>query len=494
MNKLFVPVFVCVFASALVQAQTPGCTDPVATNFQSTATQNNGTCTYGAATLTPTTKFSLNTSLNETSGIIWWNGKIWTHQDSGNPLEIYAVDTTTGNIDRTVTVTNATTLNMDWEDIAQDDDYIYIGDFGNNASGNRTNLKIYKIAKADVLAGDNVTAEIINFSYADQTDFTATSANNTDFDCEALISYGNSLFLFSKNWVNHKTKLYELPKTAGTYIATNNGELDVQGLITGADVLADRRTIVLVGYSTTLAPFIYLLYDFSANSFFGANKRKVALNAGIRQVEGVAIVKPDHFFISNELRSPFTVAQLQTIGVGALLGPYYQVLPVRDARLNNRTTTSDVILNWELIGASNTDYFEIERKTESDNQFASIYKFHALKGSYTDASVLKQHQTVHYRIKITDRDQSVSYSRESVAKGTLKNDYLIEAGVNKLSVTAYNKAEGIVEISAYDGTLKLKKQITAPRTVIDISFLPAGMYIAKLFYKEKSQTFRFIKP
>jgi hypothetical protein len=41
--------------------------------------------------------------------------------------------------------------NNDWEELTQDKTHFYLGDFGNNASGNRTDLTIYKIAKTHFL-------------------------------------------------------------------------------------------------------------------------------------------------------------------------------------------------------------------------------------------------------------------------------------------------------------------------------------------------------
>ncbi len=78
----------------------------------------------------------------ETSGLVFFDNRLITHNDSGGMNALYEINTGTGNISRTVTIQNAT--NVDWEDICTDNDYIYIGDFGNN-NGNRTNLKIYKV-------------------------------------------------------------------------------------------------------------------------------------------------------------------------------------------------------------------------------------------------------------------------------------------------------------------------------------------------------------
>jgi hypothetical protein len=69
-------------------------------------------------------------ALDENSGLIFYNGNIITHNDSGDQANLYEISASTGAIIRTVAITNAT--NMDWEDIAQDASYIYIGDIGNN--------------------------------------------------------------------------------------------------------------------------------------------------------------------------------------------------------------------------------------------------------------------------------------------------------------------------------------------------------------------------
>jgi hypothetical protein len=57
-------------------------------------------------------------------------------------------------------------------------------------------LKIYKISKEDYDdADDTAAAEII--SYINQLDFTP-KLNNTNWDAEGLISYGDKLLIFSK--------------------------------------------------------------------------------------------------------------------------------------------------------------------------------------------------------------------------------------------------------------------------------------------------------
>jgi hypothetical protein len=215
-----------------------------------------------------------------------------------------------------------------------------------------TDLKIYRIAKKDVTAKDTVTATIIHFSYNDQTDFTPKGANNTNFDCEAMIAYGDSLFLFSKDWVDNKTRLYKLPKKPGTYTATNIGELNVSGLITGAEVLSTQRVIVLSGYNTLLSPFIYLLYDFNGNNFFGANKRKVQVNATFTQMEGICSKSTTNFFVSNEKYSKFGInvpAKVNSLNLGPLLNPYYNTLPALSKQITISKTNSNAFVTVQNL-------------------------------------------------------------------------------------------------------------------------------------------------
>ena len=318
---LIVLVFYTGFTSF---SQHRGCTDAAANNYDSAATVNNGSCTYNAAFIKPALRAKLAVTVTETSGLIYWNKTVWTHNDSGGEPALYAVDSATGKVIKKVTLTNA--ANVDWEDLAQDDTYIYIGDFGNNANGNRTDLKIYRVRKKDVKNKTTVTASVISFSYNDQTDFGGAGNNHTNFDCEAMIAYHDSLFLFSKNWTDNKTRLYKLPKKPGSYAAVNIGEWNVKGLITGAEIVADKKLIVLTGYDNLVSPFLYLLYGFTGNRFFDANKRKISISESFLQAEGICAVTDTKFYISNERFQQFiivTPAKLQTVNLAAFLNPYY---------------------------------------------------------------------------------------------------------------------------------------------------------------------------
>ena len=243
--------------------------------------------------------------LDENSGLIFYNNNIITFNDSGGEANLYEINANTGNITRTVTITNAT--NVDWEDITQDASYIYIGDIGNN-NGNRTDLKIYKIAKNDYNGSDDIAvAEIISYSYADQLDFTS-NPNNTNWDAEGLISYSDQLLIFSKNWVDNRVNVYSIPKTNGTYSALLKSSYNTNGLITSAEISLNENIIYLIGYSSSQAPFMYTIHGIPNNSldiFSGVISEKISNIVPLgNQVEAIALfeITPNQhrLYISNE--------------------------------------------------------------------------------------------------------------------------------------------------------------------------------------------------
>jgi hypothetical protein len=284
-------------------AQT-GCTDIQAINYDSSATVNDGSCMYAVTNYSPVFITNLVSQLNECSGLVQFNGELWSHEDSGNPNVIHKINPANGSILRTVVVANA--VNIDWESMTLGPGYLYIGDFGNN-SGNRTDLTILKIATNDIInaANDTVQATFIRFNYSDQVDFTAAS-NNTNYDGEAFFNFNDSLHLFSKNWVNLYTKHYVLPADTGTYTAQLLDSFNTDGLITDA-AINDSGNIVLLGYKdmggNVWACFAWLMFDYTdVHRCFSGNKRRIELGYAftLGQTEGITFFNDNTGYISSE--------------------------------------------------------------------------------------------------------------------------------------------------------------------------------------------------
>lgn len=178
-------------------------------------------------------------NIDETSALLLHDGKLWTINDSGGDAEVYGMSVSTGKVEQIVKVDNAN--NHDWEALAMDETHFYIGDFGNNL-GNRKDLKVYKIkTPVDGEKKQTVDAEVINISYADQFSFEIKNRAN-DFDCESLITWGDSLIVFSKDWDDRMTRMYKFPVTSGDYKITPSDYLDVVGLVTGADYCKKNKS------------------------------------------------------------------------------------------------------------------------------------------------------------------------------------------------------------------------------------------------------------
>ncbi len=291
-----------------------GCTDPLATNYNPSATINDGSCVYPPTTANAQYITDLPT-VSETSGLAWHQNQLWTHDDSGGPASIFLLDTATGKVLKTVVIDNYP--NIDWEDITTDSNYLYLAETGNN-NGTRTDLKILKIAFADI-GNDSIVhvqAQAIHFNYADQTSFTPNTSTN--FDAEAITSIGDSLYLFSKNWGDHHTKLYLLPKVPGNYTVSPHATYNVGCLITGACSAPNKKEITLIGYTNGLPPnsMLWVLNDFPADSVFNGNKRKISLPySSVWQTEGITYTTASSYFISteriNQLSLPAKLFRLQ---------------------------------------------------------------------------------------------------------------------------------------------------------------------------------------
>jgi hypothetical protein len=277
------------------QAQTQGCTDVLAKNYNPKATINDGSCLYKKAKVKATKTHKLSDSIPETSGLITFDKLLWTQNDDTDTL-LYGLNSE-GKIIKKINLNGV--KNIDWEEISQDSSYIYVGDFGNNYRGNRTNLQILRIEKKSFLENAPII-DSIEFRYKNQTDFSPQKSNTTNFDCEAFVVLQDSIYLFTKEWSSNKTSVYRLPKTPGNYLANYKESINVKGLITAATLLPSRKGIVLTGYTKKYTTFLYLLYDYKNTDFSTGNQRKIKLKLPFHQIEGITTQDGSTFYISNE--------------------------------------------------------------------------------------------------------------------------------------------------------------------------------------------------
>jgi hypothetical protein len=284
-----------------------GCTDAQALNYDPSATVDDGSCQYPPTQYTIVNRYALSASLEETSGLTFFDGTLWTVNDSGNPPLLFQLNPQNGNILNTWVLDSV--LNYDWEAITHSQNEIFIADFGNNG-GNRQNLHILRIPRAALSSSDTLTPSTLDFSFSEQVDFTA-SYQQTNFDVEAFFHHDDSLFIFTKNWGNEKTYLYALPTDLDSAILSVRDSMDIGGLVTGASFSPAIQTAVLTGYehigSGLYQSFCWILKDFQGNDFFGGNRRRIDLGLaiGVGQNEGICLFADASGYISAERISPF---------------------------------------------------------------------------------------------------------------------------------------------------------------------------------------------
>ncbi len=295
MVKYVCGVILLFFGSSSTFAQVWGCTDSQASNYNPVANSNDGSCWYASTILSPTASIVLPNSVQETSGMFFYDGYYWTHNDDTDAM-FFAVDSITGDILDTV-LWNCLS-NIDWEECQVNQTHLVVGDIGNNL-GNRVDLKFFLIPLVDFYANDISSVDTIHFEYEDQVSWDPT-LNNHDFDAEAFLPTSDSIFIFSKCWVSNQTKRYALPLTAGSHIAHLRETFNVNGLITGATFFNQDQAIALCGYTSFLQPFVWLLWDYSSNGFFSGNKRRVELGLPFHQLEAIVSRTDQQFYLSNE--------------------------------------------------------------------------------------------------------------------------------------------------------------------------------------------------
>ena len=233
----------------------------------------------------------------ETSGLIYFNESLVTLNDSGNEPILYELDTLNLSIKRRITISNID--NIDWEAITQDEEFIYIGDFGNNI-GTRVDLAIHRISKEEFKSSDTVEATTISFSYEDQKDFTNTG--NSDWDAEAFFIVNNQFVVLTKQWKSFGSVAYTLPITPGVHVANRVGAIEDVGLVTDVTYDVATNRLVLIGYSSILSPFIGIVDDLNLESpFAGYAPQNLGLN--FVQAEGITQINSTNYFFTSEYYS-----------------------------------------------------------------------------------------------------------------------------------------------------------------------------------------------
>lgn len=242
--------------------------------------------------------------INETSGLEFYNNNFITHNDSGGEPSLYVFNEM-GEVIETIGLNKNPDFeieNNDWEDITNDNEYLFVADTGNNF-GNRDNLNIIRVSKG----ADFMVDGIIEISYSDQESFFPRPKHK--YDAEAIIVIEDKIALFSKDRENLNTDLYLVDKNQnGSQILTSEVSYDVNTLITGGDYNENRNLLVLVSYNSKGSQYLILFEDFELNNLENNTFKKFKIPLEQAQIEAVKIIDEKTFWVTSEdegVGSPF---------------------------------------------------------------------------------------------------------------------------------------------------------------------------------------------
>jgi len=246
--------------------------------------------------------------IDESSGLVksrLHEGAYWTHNDSGDEARLFAV-TRDGALagpawagERGLSIGGA--VNIDWEDIATDDQgFLYIGAFGNNGNARR-DLAVYVVPEPHPAHQSQTRVlKTLPFAYPDQTAFPPAQRN---FDCEALFHARGKLYFLTKRRSDTLTKLYRLDTKYVHKVNTLTliDSHDVGGMVTAADALPDGGKIAVLTYESVW------IFERPADSdnYLAGLSRRLPIRAG--QCEAICWDGPDTLIVTNEQGGLFEI-------------------------------------------------------------------------------------------------------------------------------------------------------------------------------------------
>lgn len=271
-------------------------------------------------------------ALNEISGIVKsrrFADVYWVHNDSGDEARLFALNgrgeivfpaflrsTFRGAADARKAEAEPSigkvpwpghrvgvATNIDWEDIAIDNDMIYVADMGNNGNARR-DLGIYVIPEPNPRAVEATRPiKYLPVVYPEQKQY---PANQWHFDAESLFVDNGTLYVISKHRQAGQILKFEaganLYRLDTQYTDRQNSLVKIDqhpalSVATGADLSPDGRWLAVVSYAGLW------LFERPAQGdkwFTGKAFKKTLDRSQVKTMEAVAWVDNNNLIVANE--------------------------------------------------------------------------------------------------------------------------------------------------------------------------------------------------
>ena len=180
--------------------------------------------------------------------------------------------------------------------------------------------------------------------------------------------------------------------------------------------------------------------------------------------------------IANEPANTITVSGEST---EYILGKVGAALPLQLISFTGNKINADAQLHWATAIEINVAKYELQRSDDGNN-FVTVGSVLAGGNKYTfiDAAIFATKQTVYYRIKMIDKNGSITFS--NIIK--LSNHQNITLGIypnpvkNMLTVSGL-KQKGTLRLSSAEGKIIYQQIVTTQAITINMSGYAKGLYV-----------------
>jgi hypothetical protein len=183
-------------------------------------------------------------ALKETSGLAFYDGLLWSFNDSGGKSVLYGMDAHSGKILRRIKINRP---NHDWESIAASPEGLWIGDIGNNR-GQRKDLQLFFLSGDQLKKSARAMPKTTLSVHYPEADFPQIKGKGHNRDSEAIAFIGDKLWLFTKNRLNTDTYLAPLSAEHTAQAIVPLDTLKVEMMVTGADYNESTDLLAICGY------------------------------------------------------------------------------------------------------------------------------------------------------------------------------------------------------------------------------------------------------
>ncbi|MDA1371982.1 MAG: hypothetical protein O2971_14615 [Proteobacteria bacterium] len=272
-------------------------------------------------------------AISELSGLARsrrYDDVLWMHNDSGDQPRLFAVDGN-GRVIIPAFLSNLyhgeqtesgkqpwpgliieTAVNIDWEDIAVDEDFIYIADMGNNGNARR-DLGVYIVAEPNPRARQHARPfKFVPVRYPEQSAFPPEPPARWHFDSEAVFVFNGSLYFLTKhrgmaiNELAGGTNLYRLDSmdSEEMNVLTPVDALADAFFLTAAELSPDSMQLAAVGYTE-----LWLFTDpMDSDGWLSGYTRRLPLDINFTGlIESLTWLDDETLLIGNEDEELFTV-------------------------------------------------------------------------------------------------------------------------------------------------------------------------------------------